>query len=140
MCNMNCLQCEFTECVNDSDILSYDEMEFSQSYDSEIERDRKDEKIRQIDDPKKRAIAKYRQTPKGKEMIHRMNTNDLAKKRFKKYEQSEKGKERRKRHEAKPERQAYRKEYMKKYNKMYYEKKKKEKENESLQVKSAGNN
>ena len=31
-------------------------------------------------------------------------------------------------------------EYMKKYNKMYYEKKKKEKENESLQVKSAGNN
>lgn len=129
---MDCLHCKFSDCINDSDILSEEEVSFSVDYETSIKTERRQEVIRQIDDPKARATAKYRQTPKGKEMIHRMNTNEFAKARFKRYEKSEKGKARRARHEAKPERQAYRKSYMKEYNKMLYEKQKIEKEKQRM--------
>lgn len=116
---MDCLHCKFSDCINDSEDLSEEEVSFSVDYESSIKSERRQEIIRQIDDPKARAIAKYRQTPKGKEMLHRMNTSELAKYRYKRYEQSEKGKSRRQRHEAKPERKAYRKKYMSTYNKEY---------------------
>lgn len=132
VCNMDCFNCLFSDCINRSNSLSETEVKFSVEYETSLKAERREEVIRQIDDPTARANAKYRNTPKGKEMVHRMNTNDLAKKRYKKYEQSEKGKERRKRHEAKPERIAYRKaymkEYMKEYNKVYRERKRKERE------------
>lgn len=128
ICDMDCLHCKFSDCINDSDELSPNEVIFSVGYDTFIKSERRKEAIEQIDNPKARAMAKYRQTPKGKEAIHRMNTNELGKARFKRYEQSDKGKARRKRHEAKPERQAYRKSYMKEYNKALYKKQKAEKE------------
>ena len=119
VCDMDCLHCKFSDCINDSDDLSEEEVSFSVDFETSIKDKRRQEVIRQIDDPKARAIARYRQTPKGKEMLHRMNTNERAKARFKRYEQSEKGKARRQKHEAKPERKAYRKKYMNTYNKEY---------------------
>lgn len=116
---MRCFECKFSDCINDSDDLSEAEVSFSVDFETSIRTKRRQEVIRQINDPKARAIAIYRQTPKGKEMLHRMNTNELAKARFKRYEQSEKGKSRRHRHEAKPERMAYKKKYMSTYNKEY---------------------
>lgn len=119
ICDMRCFECKFSDCINDSDDLSESEVSFSVDFETSIRTKRRQEVIRQINDPKARAIARYRQTPKGKEMLHRMNTNELAKARFKRYEQSEKGKSRRHRHEAKPERIAYKKKYMSTYNKEY---------------------
>ena len=134
---MDCLNCKFSDCINSSNILSEDEVEFSVEYESSIKTERRQEEIRQIDDRKARATAKYRQTPKGKEMLHRMNTSEKAKERFKRYEQTDKAKERRKRHDEKPERIAYKKAYMKEYNKRKYAEKKlrKEKESESSEIK-----
>lgn len=119
ICDFNCLHCKYEDCINDSDDLSEDEVSFSAEYETSIKHERRQEVIRHIDDPKARAIARYRQTDKGKAMLHKMNTSPKAKERFKRYEQSEKAKERRKRHEAKPERIAYRKNYMETYNKEY---------------------
>lgn len=135
VCNMDCLNCEFSDCVNNSNNLSDSEVSFSVDFENSIKKERRQEEIRQIDDPKARAVAKYRQTPKGKEMLHRRNTSENGKERFRRYEKTDKAKERRKRHEAKPERIAYRKAYMKEYNKRYYaERKRKEKENADNQV------
>ena len=123
-CNYDCFNCKFSDCVSSSKFLTHEEECRIVDFDSAIEKDRLDERIRMIDDPKYRATLKYRHTEKGKEMLHRMNTNNLAKERSKRYEQTEKAKERRRRYENKPERKAY----IKAYNKMYYAKKKSEKE------------
>lgn len=131
-CDMDCLKCVFSDCLNSSNVLSEEEIEFSQSYDMELKDIRREEQIRQMDNPKDRAIARYRRTPKGKAMLHRMNTNSLAKERYKRYERSEKGRQRRKRYEATPERIAYRKNYMSTYNKMYKEKLNRQKEEQRL--------
>lgn len=131
ICDMNCLNCKYVDCINDSDELSESENSFSNEHETYIKTERIQEAIRQIDDTKARANAKYRQTQKGKEMLHRMNTNDLAKERHKRYEQTNKAKERRKRHESKPERIAYRKEYMREYSRKYYAKKREEIKNAS---------
>lgn len=118
ICDMNCFECKFSDCINDG-VLSEKENRFSVDYETSLKSEIRQEIIRQIDNPKARAVAKYRQTQKGKETVHRMNTNELAKARFKKYEQSEKGISRRRRYEATPERKAYKKNYMSTYNKEY---------------------
>lgn len=131
ICNYDCLNCKFEDCINDSDVLSDNEVSFSTYYESLIKSERVEESIRQTNNPHYRSVKKYRHTEKGKEMLHRMNTNEKAKERYKRYEKTDKAKERRKRHELKPERVAYRKDYMKGYNKNYYntvEKQKREKQ------------
>lgn len=125
---MDCLHCNFSDCVNDSDILDESEVSFSNTYDKAIKDHRREQEIKQIENPKARATAKYRRTPKGKEQVHKMNTSPLAKERFSRYEKTDKAKERRKRHEAKPERIAYRKKYMESYNKELYKRQKAEKD------------
>lgn len=117
LCCGDCFKCELEDCCRED--ITLEEKSFSDLMDKEIKDERRKDQIRQIDDPKYRAIARYRLTPKGKKMLHKMNTNEKAHKRFKRYEKSEKGIERRKRFEQKPERIEYRKNYMKTYNKKY---------------------
>ena len=114
-CDMNCLKCCYKDCINQSNTLSEEELKFSNDYDKNLKEERRTEEIAQIDDPKKRAVARFRHTAKGKAMIHRRNTSELGKQAFKRYEQSEKGIARRKKFESKPERKAYMREYRKKY-------------------------
>ena len=117
MCCGDCFKCELEDCCIED--LTPEEKSFSDQMDMEIKNERRKDQIRKIDDPKARAIAKYRMTPKGKAMLHRMNTSEKAKKRFREYEHSEKGIERRRRFEHKPERIEYRRKYMDSYNKKY---------------------
>ena len=113
-CCGDCFKCQIY-CTE----LTPEEIAFSDSLDNEIKEQRRKEQIAQIDDPKARAVARYRITPKGKEMLHRSNTNEKAHERYRRYEKTNKAKERRKRHESKLERKEYKKRYAETYNKKY---------------------
>ena len=125
MCNYDCLNCDNTEnCVLDEIELTEEELALSDEIDFLIKKEQSDEKIRQIDDAKKRAQAKFRQTDKGKECVHRMNTSDKGKERSRRYAKTEKRKAYNRAYQQTPKRKAY----MKEYRKRYYAKKKAEME------------
>ena len=148
MCDMDCLHCKFSDCINDSDVLTYEERKFSRVIENSVKKSREP----QVD------MTRY---------IHnRIDKEEYIKARNREYEQKRQYKDSPKRREQKKiqyqnhreEKLAYQKSYyaehkeeVKARQKAYYEAnreeinrrrrlRREEKKVESLQVKSATNN
>lgn len=149
MCDMDCLHCKFSDCINDSDVLTYEERKFSRVIENSVKKSREP----QVD------MTRYIHNRIDKEEYIKARNREYEQKR-QQYKDSPKRREQKKRQyqNHREEKLAYQKSYyaehkeeVKARQKAYYEAnreeinrrrklRREEKKVESLQVKSATNN
>ena len=106
MCNMDCLNCIYPDCINDSDVTP-DEMKAQDELDKKITYGRAKEKGRvsqwkyNHSEAGKEAQKRYVKSEKGKEAHKRYAKSEKGKQAKERYIQSDKGKEAEKRRKQK---------------------------------------